>query len=144
MKTKLKKIILRTLSKIYLKMLSSEYTILENNDYRHYMEVGSKTFARFNPILAINLIITDYFSKSYAQPIITNIIVDENENYIEITLHTNRVGLLIGKNGDTFDELKKRLKIMFNKEIDLSLRESPTPFGFHCDLFHSPGNEGCC
>lgn len=129
MKTKLKKIILRTLSKIYLKMLSSEYTILENNDYRHYMEVGSKTFARFNPILAINLIITDYFSKSYAQPIITNIIVDENENYIEITLHTNRVGLLIGKNGDTFDELKKRLKIMFNKEIDLSLRESPTPFG---------------
>lgn len=129
MKTKLKKLILRTLSKIYLKMLSSEYTILENNDYRHYMEVGSKTFARFNPILAINLIITDYFSKSYAQPIITNIIVDENENYIEITLHTNRVGLLIGKKCDTFNELKKRLKIMFNKEIDLSLRESPTPFG---------------
>ena len=129
MKTKIKKLILRALSKIYLKMLCSEYTILENNEYRHYMEVGSKTFARFNPTLAINLIITDYFSKNYAQPIITNIIVDENEKYVDITLYTTRVGLLIGKKGDTFDELKKRLKTIFNKEVELKLRESPTPFG---------------
>lgn len=129
MKTKIKKLILRALSKMYLKMLCSEYIFLENNEYRHYMEVGSKTFARFNPTLAINLIITDYFSKSYAQPIISNIIVDENEDYIDITLHTNRVGMLIGKKGDTFDELKKRFKTIFNKDVSLNLRESPTPFG---------------
>ena len=119
------------LNKIYLKILKSNYITLESNEIRHYMENGDKTYSRFTPTLSVSLIIDDYFksTKFYSKPIINGIIVTDNESYIDITIHTNKVGLLIGKQGSTYDELKNKIKTLFNKDVELNLKSSPTPFG---------------
>ena len=99
--------IIKMLSKLYLKLLGKECVVLKHNPLMHYMEEGSKTYARYNPVLAVNLVITDYFNDHQTRPIITNIGIQEDENKIEVTLHTNRPGLIIGYGGGTFDELEK-------------------------------------
>lgn len=121
--------IIKILSKLYLKLLGKECVVLKHNPLMHYMEEGSKTYARYNPVLAVNLVITDYFNDHQTRPIITNIGIEEDENKIEVTLHTNRPGLIIGYGGGTFDELEKRLTKIFGKIVKLHLKETRMPFG---------------
>lgn len=121
----------KLLNKIYIKILDKTYFTLKSNEIRHYMENGGKNYSRVIPTLSVSLIIDDYFKNNlnFYKPIINGVIVNDKEEIIDITIYTNRVGILIGKGGKTYDELKFKLTSIFGKEVELNLKESPTPFG---------------
>ncbi len=123
-----KNFLLRLLPKIYLKILGSECVILKNDIITYYLEEGAKNYSRYNPTLAVNMVITDYFKKYYYVPIINGIVVNDTEKYIDITIYSHRVGVLIGR-GEDFDEIKKRIEFIFNKDVDIQLKETPCPYG---------------
>ena len=124
-----KKMLLRLLPKIYIKILGSECVNLKNDIIAYYMEQGAKNYSRFNPTLAVSMVITDYFNKYHYVPIINGIIVNDTEKYIEISIYLHRVGVFIGKRGENFDEIKKRIELIFNKDVDIQLKETPCPYG---------------
>jgi ribosomal protein S3 len=124
-----KKLLLRLLPKIYIKILGSECVNLKNDVITYYMEQGAKNHSRFNPTLAVNMVITDYFEKYHFVPIINGIIVDDTEKCMNISIYLHRVGVFIGKGGENFDEIKKRIELIFNKDVDIQLKETPCPFG---------------
>mgnify|MGYP003298660432 CR=1 FL=1 len=97
----------KLLNKIYLKILDKNYFTLKSNEIRHYMENGGKNYSRVTPTLSVSLIIDDYFKSCliFCKPIINGVIVNDKEEIIDITIYTNRVGILIGKGGATYDEL---------------------------------------
>ena len=107
MKMKLINNISKLLNKIYLKILDKNYFTLKSNEIRHYMENGGKNYSRVTPTLSVSLIIDDYFKSCliFCKPIINGVIVNDKEEIIDITIYTNRVGILIGKGGATYDEL---------------------------------------
>ena len=119
------------LNKIYIKILGKNYLTLKSNEICHYMENGEKNYSRVIPALSVSLIIDDYFKTclSFYKPIINGVIVNDKEEIIDITIYTNRVGILIGIGGTTYNELKSKLVSIFDKEVELKLKESPTPFG---------------
>ena len=131
MKMKLINNISKLLNKIYLKILDKNYFTLKSNEIRHYLENGGKNYSRVTPTLSVSLMIDDYFKTclSFCKPIINGVIVNDKEEIIDITIYTNRVGILIGKGGATYDELKSKLTSIFGKEVELHLKETPTPFG---------------
>ena len=75
------------------------------------------------------MVITDYFEKYHFVPIINGIIVDDTANCMNISIYLHRVGVFIGKRGENFDEIKKKIELIFNKDVDIQLKETPCPFG---------------
>lgn len=124
-----KKLLLRLLPKIYIKILGSEYINLKNDVVTYYMEQGAKNYSRFNPTLAVNMVITDYFEKYHFVPIVNGIIVNDTEKCMNISIYLYRVGVFIGKSGKNFNEIKKKIELIFNKDVDIELKETPCPFG---------------
>jgi ribosomal protein S3 len=124
-----KKLLLRLLPKIYIKILGSECVILKNDIITYYLEEGAKNYSRFNPTLAVSMVITDYFEKYHFVPIINGIIVNDTETCMNISIYLHRVGVFIGKRGENLDEIKKRIELIFNKDVDIQLKETPCPFG---------------
>ena len=126
---RLKNFLLRLLPKIYLKILGSECVNLKNDIVTYYLEQGAKNYSRFNPTLAVSMVITDYFKKYYYVPIINGIIVNDTEKCIDISIYLYRVGVFIGKRGEDFEKIKKRIELIFNKDVDIQLKETPCPYG---------------
>lgn len=72
--------------------------------------------------------IREFIEKRYsARPCIANIRIERSNNLITITLHTSRVGAVIGRQGAGINELKKELEKFTSHPVRIVVEEVKKP-----------------
>jgi small subunit ribosomal protein S3 len=67
--------------------------------------------------------IRDYIKASQFKAGISKVEIERFANRVRIFIHTAKPGMIIGKNGESIEKLKKELNIMTGKEIIMNIME---------------------
>ena len=68
-----------------------------------------------------------YIKKRLFNTGIAQVQIERKANQINVTIHTARPGMVIGKGGSEVDALRKELEAKFGKKIHLNIQEIRTP-----------------
>lgn len=68
-----------------------------------------------------------YIKKRLFSTGIAQVQIERKANQINVTIHTARPGMVIGKGGSEVDALRKELETKFGKKIHLNIQEIRTP-----------------
>ena len=91
---------------------------------------NSKWYAdsrKFSEYLIEDNKIRKYIKKKLFVAGISKIEIERTEKYVRINVYTAKPGLVIGKNGNLADILKKEIEVMIKKEISLNIVEVKNP-----------------
>jgi len=87
---------------------------------------NSRWFAegeQYREFLHEDLRLRDYIKKKLGHASIAKIEIERRANKVDVTIHTARPGIIIGKKGAEVEVLKKDLQQMFGREIYIKIQE---------------------
>lgn len=71
--------------------------------------------------------IREIITKNIPDDIIAKIVIERTLKIVNITIHTNRPGIIIGPKGEKIQNLTKKIKKQFNKTIQINIQEVKQP-----------------
>jgi small subunit ribosomal protein S3 len=93
-------------------------------------EPDSRWFAtgkRYTELLQEDLKIRDFLKKNLKNAGVSRIIIERASDTINITIHTARPGIVIGRGGRTIEELVRAISDMTGKEVKINVEEIRFP-----------------
>lgn len=89
----------------------------------------SKWFAKKNyrDLLIEDLKIRNFIMKKLANCYVAKVEIKREKNVIEITIHTARPGMIIGRSGTAINVLKSELQKMTDRELRININEIKEP-----------------
>jgi small subunit ribosomal protein S3 len=90
----------------------------------------SKWFANkkdYSNLLHEDLVIREYVFKRLKDAAVASVEIERAANRINVTVHTAKPGMVIGKGGTEVDALRNRLSAMTNKRVHISISEIKQP-----------------
>ncbi|MDR3564691.1 MAG: 30S ribosomal protein S3 [Negativicutes bacterium] len=91
--------------------------IIKNWDARWYAD---KDFAKF---LHEDVKIRKFLKKKLFTAGVSRIEIERAANRVKVTIHTAKPGMVIGRGGSGIEDLKKTLKLLTDKTIDVNIAE---------------------
>jgi small subunit ribosomal protein S3 len=85
---------------------------------------GSKSYANH---LYSDIQLRDYIKKKLANAAVSKIIIQRPTQNVNITIHTARPGIVIGKKGEDIENLRKELTKLAGQPVQLSVEEIRKP-----------------
>ena len=95
-----------------------------NKDWEAKWYAGKKDFAK---TLKQDVLIREYFEKNMKNAGIAKVEIERNAKRCEVTVHTSKPGVMIGKGGEEIEKLKTGLNKLVNEEIQVSIIEVKNP-----------------
>ena len=74
-----------------------------------------------------DLKVKDFLKKKLSQASVSKITIERPSKAAEITIHTARPGIVIGKKGEEIEKIKKELKKIINQDVKLNVVEVKQP-----------------
>ncbi len=96
--------------------------IIKDWNARWYAEGG-----RYAELLHEDLAIRDLIRKEHANAGISEIEIERFPNQVQVTLHTARPGIVIGRKGVTVKELRSNLENLTGKKVRVEVEEVENP-----------------
>jgi len=93
-------------------------------DWSSKWYAGKKEFADY---LVEDRKIREFVKKKLFAAGISNIVIERAANKVKLNVYTAKPGLVIGKNGNLADTLKKEIEKMISKEVSLNIVEVKVP-----------------
>ncbi|MBR7553845.1 30S ribosomal protein S3 [Allobacillus sp. GCM10007491] len=101
----------------------------------HGLRVGiirdwdSKWFAEkdYADLLHEDIMIRDYIEERLADSSISNVEIERASNRVNISIHTSKPGMVIGKGGSEVDALRTKLSNMTDKKVHINIVEVKKP-----------------
>ena len=100
------------------------FRVVYNKDWR---SVWFATKQEFGKLLVEDSKLRSHLLSMKSMQATSRISIYRMSDKIEVTVHTARPGLVIGKKGSEIDALKKHLTKMFNKEVWVEVEEIKRP-----------------
>lgn len=101
----------------------------------HGLRVGiirdwdSKWFAEkdYADLLHEDIMIRDYIEERLADSSVSNVEIERAANRVNISIHTSKPGMVIGKGGSEVDALRTKLSNMTDKKVHINIVEVKKP-----------------
>lgn len=95
----------------------------------HGLRVGiirdwdSKWFAEkdYADLLHEDIMIRDYIEERLADSSVSNVEIERAANRVNISIHTSKPGMVIGKGGSEVDALRTKLSNMHRQEVHINM-----------------------
>ena len=94
---------------------------------KRWKSVWFATKLEFGNLLSEDRAIRDFLYKKSTMNSASDLIIKRMSGKIEITIHTARPGLVIGKKGAGIEELKRELKVLLKKDVFIEIEEIKRP-----------------
>jgi len=85
------------------------------------------TGRRYTELLKEDMMIRDFLKKQLKNAGVSRIIIERASDTINITIHTARPGIVIGRGGRTIEELVRSISDMTKKEVKINVEEIRFP-----------------
>ena len=95
-----------------------------NKDWESKWFAGNKDFGKY---LDNDIKIRKYLNKKLREAAVASIIIERNDKRCDVTIHTAKPGVIIGKGGEDIEKLRKELKKLVNEEVYVSIVEVKNP-----------------
>jgi small subunit ribosomal protein S3 len=82
---------------------------------------------RYGDLLHEDLKIRDIVTKQHGQAGISLVDIERSANQVQVTLHTARPGIVIGKKGDAVKKLRQDLEALTGKKVKVEVEEIASP-----------------
>ena len=89
-----------------------------NKDWEAKWYAGKKDFAK---TLKQDVLIREYFEKNMKNAGIATVEIERNAKRCEVTVHTSKPGVMIGKGGEEIEKLKTTLSNITGEKIQISI-----------------------
>ena len=89
-----------------------------NKDWEAKWYAGKKDFSK---VLANDLKIREYLSKNLKNAGIAKVEIERTQKKCEVTIHTSKPGVIIGRGGEEINKLRKKLKEVVGEDINISI-----------------------
>ena len=89
-----------------------------NKDWEAKWYAGKKDFAK---TLKQDVLIREYFEKNMKNAGIAKVEIERNAKRCEVTVHTSKPGVMIGKGGEEIEKLKTTLSNITGEKIQISI-----------------------
>src|SRR5574341_1402524 len=83
--------------------------------------------AKYGEQLHEDFAIRDYIRREHSNAGVSKIEIERQVNQVQVTLHTARPGIIIGKKGATVKELRQGLEKLTGKKIKVEVEEIASP-----------------
>ena len=94
------------------------------NDWAAKWYSGSKSYAHN---LHSDLQLRDYIKRKLANAAVSKIVIQRPAQSVNVTIHTARPGIVIGKKGEDIENLRKELKNLAKQPVHLAVEEIRKP-----------------
>ena len=95
-----------------------------NKDWQSKWYASNKDFKKF---LTNDIIIREFIEKKLKDAAISSITIERNKKFNEITIHTAKPGIVIGRGGGEVDKMKNQLSKLTGENIKISIMEIKHP-----------------
>ena len=95
-----------------------------NKDWESKWYASDKDFGRF---LNNDVKIRKFLDKKLKDASVSTILIERNAKSTDITIHTSKPGVIIGRGGEEIEKLKKELSKLVNENITISIMEVKKP-----------------
>ncbi len=95
-----------------------------NKDWESKWYASKKDYAKY---LNNDIKIRKYLDKKLKDAGVATIIIERNEKTCDVTIHTSKPGIIIGRGGEDVEKLKKELSKLVNENITVSIMEIKNP-----------------
>lgn len=95
-----------------------------NKDWDSKWYATKKDYAKF---LSNDVKIREYFEKKSKDANIAKVQIERNAKRTEIIVHTSKPGVIIGRNGEEIEKIKKELSKLINEEVQISIVDIKKP-----------------
>ena len=95
-----------------------------NKDWEAKWYAGKKDFAK---TLKQDVLIREYFEKNMKNAGIAKVEIERNAKRCEVTVHTSKPGVMIGKGGEEIEKLKTTLSNITGEKIQISIVDIKKP-----------------
>ncbi len=89
-----------------------------NKDWEAKWYANKKDFAKN---LQNDVLIREYFEKNMKNAGIAKVEIERTSKKCEVTVHTSKPGVMIGKGGEEIEKLKKTLSNLVNEKVQISI-----------------------
>lgn len=77
--------------------------------------------------LAIDLKVRNYFKKRLANAAVSKVIIERPANNLNVTIHTARPGIVIGKKGEDIERMRGDIRRLTNLPVQIAVEEVRKP-----------------
>ena len=95
-----------------------------NKDWDSKWYANKKDFSKY---LANDVKIRNYFEKNQKSNGISKVQIERNSKRTEIIVHTSKPGVIIGRDGEQIEAMKKDLSKLVNEDIQISIVDIKKP-----------------
>lgn len=95
-----------------------------NKDWDSKWYATKKDYSLF---LSNDVKIREYFEKRSKDANIAKVQIERNAKRTEIIVHTSKPGVIIGRNGEEIEKIKKELSKLVNEEVQISIVDIKKP-----------------
>ena len=95
-----------------------------NKDWDSKWYATKKDYSKF---LSNDVKIREYFEKRSKDANIAKVQIERNAKRTEIIVHTSKPGVIIGRNGEEIEKVKKELSKLVNEEVQISIVDIKKP-----------------
>lgn len=95
-----------------------------NKDWDSKWYATKKDYSKF---LSNDVKIREYFEKRSKDANIAKVQIERNTKRTEIIVHTSKPGVIIGRNGEEIEKIKKELSKLVNEEVQISIVDIKKP-----------------
>ena len=95
-----------------------------NKDWQSKWYASNKDFKKF---LKNDIIIREFINKKLNDAAVSMVTVERNTKRTEVTIHTAKPGVVIGRGGEEVDKMKKKLSKLIGENVQISIMEVKHP-----------------
>ena len=95
-----------------------------NKDWEAKWYANNKDFSKF---LDNDMKLRKYIDKNLKDASISKVEIERNNKKTEITIHTSKPGIIIGRGGEEIEKLKKELSKLVNENVQISIVDIKKP-----------------
>ena len=95
-----------------------------NKDWEAKWYANSKDFSK---LLSNDMKIRKFLDKKLKDASISKVEIERNNKKTEVTIHTSKPGIIIGRGGEEIEKLKKELAKLVNENVQISIVDIKKP-----------------
>ena len=95
-----------------------------NKDWEAKWYANNKDFSKF---LDNDMKLRKYIDKNLKDASISKVEIERNNKKTEVTIHTSKPGIIIGRGGEEIEKLKKELSKLVNENVQISIVDIKKP-----------------
>jgi len=95
-----------------------------NKDWESKWFASSK---EYGTLLNNDIKIRDFLAKNMKEAGIASVIIERNKKRTDVTIHTAKPGIIIGRGGEDIEKLRNKLKKLVKEEIYINIIEVKNP-----------------